>query len=122
MATVGQVEVTGNVSGGADGQRTFQQAWVITNGVDDTQTVSLVNGSVTVTVPTGTTAIAIMPPNLTSPAPNPAYTGTLTLKGITGDTGFQIANNGPSYFTVPNGFTSFVITATASGSLVVWSA
>src|SRR5581483_6089283 len=99
MAT-GNVTLAANTSGGPDGARSFGP-WTITTptAITETLPVALSVGANTIAVPAGATVMVVIPPNLTSPgvpAPNPAYGGTLTLKGITGDTGVPLSVKYPS--------------------------
>jgi len=113
--------VAGNTTGAPTGSRTFGPFTITaTSAVDQTLVVSLVNGANTVTVPSGATAAILAPPNATSPAPNPSYGGTLTLKGVTGDTGVAISNKWPTVIPFDSSTTTFVVNATATGTLEVW--
>lgn len=131
MAT-GNLQLVGNTSGGPDGSRTFGPFTTLAStAIDETLLVALTVGANTITVPAGTTACAIIPPNWSAPGvpqPNPAYAGTLTLKGVGGDTGVVISayavtkldwagsNQG-----TPAPPASFVINASAgSANLTVW--
>ena len=124
MTATGNVLLTANVTGGADGSWSLTPPAgqrVVGTAVAAETIVSLSVGANTVSVPTGSTNAIIVPPNAAFPQPNPSYSGTLTLKGVTGDTGVPISNTYLTYLpwdssTAP---TSFVITATATGSLVV---
>ena len=124
MTATGNVLLTANVTGGADG------SWSLTPpagqrsvsaAVAAETIVALTAGSSTISVPSGATNVIIVPPNAAFPQPNPTYGGTLTLKGVVGDTGVPISNTFLTYLpwdlaTAPS---SFVITATAIGTLVV---
>lgn len=127
MAT-GVVTLTGSTSGGADGARTFGPFSIqIAATVDETLPVALTNGATTVNVPSGATCMAILPPNMVAPgyvAPNPGYSGTLTLKGVSGDTGIPLSLKFPSLLswdaaTAP---ASVVIAATGTTTITVWFA
>lgn len=117
MATTGVINISGNMTGGASGQRTFSTSIPITAGVDATQVISLSSGANTVTVPTGATVCVIWGPNATNPQPNPASTVTLTLKGVTGDTGISLSAAYP--VVIPFGTTPASFVITASGSAIV---
>ena len=124
MTATGNVLLTANTTGGADG------SWSLTppagqrmvgTAVTAETIVTLSIGANTISVPTGATNAIIVPPNAAFPQPNPSYSGTLTLKGVTGDTGVPIS----SYFITAlefdttNSPTSIVITSTATGTLKV---
>lgn len=120
MAT-GNVTLSGNVSGGPDGARTFGPlAITASSAVTQETSVSLSVGANTVTVPSGATCAMIVPPNAATPVPNPVYGGTLTLKGVTGDTGVALSNKWPSLVSWDTPPGSIVITASATGTLIVW--
>jgi len=120
MAT-GNLTITANVSGGPDGGRTFGPISVTTNAaITEELTVSLVVGTNTITIPTGTTACVLYPPNASIPTPNPAFAGVLTLKGAAGDTGVVISGKWPTVLSWDSPPGSITITSTATGSLVAW--
>lgn len=119
MATVGQLTVRGSISGGQGPLEALGPNTQLFNAaIGVTQTVALVNGNVTVTVPAGTTLMYFAPPNATSPVPNPAYAGTITLKGVSGDTGIPLSNTYWTYiaFDTATAPSSLVFTATAAGT------
>lgn len=120
MATVGQLEVSANVSGGPSGARTFTSSIPITAGVDATQVVALSSGANTITPPTGATVCVIWGQNATVPAPNPASTVTLIVKGVTGDTGISISSTYPFVWPVGTLPATFVLTASGSATVEVW--
>lgn len=125
MAAVGNLTITGNVTGGLGGQRSLgPYVRNFSAGADVISSISLTNGNVTVNVPSGATSVVILPPNLASPAPNPGYSGTITLKGNVADTGVPVSVSQPTVVqwdtaTVPS---SFILTATASGTAEAWFA
>ena len=123
MAASGNITLAANVTGGLDGARSFGPV-NITSSAAITQTVSvaLIVGSTTVSIPTGATAVVFFPPNAANPLPNPTFGGTLTLKGVSGDTGIVISNKYPTEFAFDslNTSTSFVITSTATGTAIAW--
>ena len=95
MAT-GNVTIQGNQSGGPAGSLTFGPLTATTTAaVGSLQVVALTTGANTITIPSGTTTCIITPPNAVNPTPNPTYGGTLTLKGVSGDTGIAIGNKYP---------------------------
>lgn len=122
MATTGSITISGVVSGGPSGQRTFSNVIPITSGVDSSAVVTLSSGANTITPPTGATIAVIFGANATNPQPNPLSTATLTLKGVTGDTGISISATYPtvlSFGTLP---ATFVITASGSTTCEIFYA
>lgn len=82
------------------------------------QVVTLALGANTVTVPTGGTvpvACTILKPS--------GNTTSITLKGVTGDTGVRLHNTDPDTISIDPSVVSFVLTAGASlvGVRLVWS-
>lgn len=124
MIAAGNLTIQGTVSGGPDGGRTFGPASIVAGAaVASVQTYSLAIGANTITVPSGCTCVVIWPPNATAAGgvtPNPPYGGTLTLKGVSGDTGVAISNRWPTVLSWDTAPASFVINSTATGSLVCW--
>ena len=122
MAT-GSINLAAAVSGGPDGARTFGPLAITTNAAVTAETsVTLTAGSVTVAVPPGSTAVVLFPPNGINPTPNPAFGGTLSLRGVAGDTGIALSNKWPTVlpFDPVNLPASFVLTSTAAGTLTAW--
>jgi hypothetical protein len=79
---------------------------------------TLASGANTITVPTAGTvpaAVTIVPPS--------ANTTSLTLKGVTGDTGVRIHNTDPTVIALDSSVTTFCLTAGASitGVRFIWS-
>lgn len=124
MTTVAAVAISANVTGGPEG------SWSLTppagtrsvgTAVFSEQIITLSAAANTITLPANISAAFIIPPNNSFPQLNPAFGGTLTLKGVTGDTGVPIS----SYFITAlefdttNSPTSIVITSTATGTLKV---
>lgn len=101
MAVTGTLYLTGTLAGEPEGQSTISLSWSITAGVSDAL-VGLSSGANTVTVPTGTTLVIIVPPT--------SNTETITIKGVSGDSGVQISKTAPSIFAWQTGST-FVLTA-----------
>ena len=124
MSTVGTVGITDNVTGGSEGSWSLAPpAGVrsVSAAVYSEQVISLSMGANTITLPSSISAAFIIPPNSAYPQPNPAYSGTLTLKGVSGDTGVTISNTfiTPLQFDTSSSPSSIVITATATGTLKV---
>ena len=121
MAT-GNLILNANVTGGADGSWSLGPATrLMATAVGAETIVTLAVGPNTITVPAGATNAIIIPPNDAYPQPNPNWGGTLTLKGVTGDTGVPISSFFPTVlpFDATNTPSSFVLTATAIGTLQV---
>lgn len=80
--------------------------------------VTLASGANTITVPTGgTTPTAV---TIVKPAGN---TVSLTLKGVTGDTGIALHKTDPDTISIDSTVTTFVLTAGAQiiGVTLIWS-
>lgn len=124
MAT-GLITLTGNISGGPTGGETFGPLQILAaTAVIQVSTLTLsANTNTAVTVPTGATAVIIVPPNASYPggtAPNPAVSGTLTLKGVSGDTGVQINTTYPTELALASGVSSFYLNAASACTVIVW--
>src|SRR3972149_336879 len=79
---------------------------------------TLASGANTITIPTGgtvPTAVTIVPPT--------GNTNSITLKGVSGDTGITIHLTDPTTIALASSVTSFVLTAGAeiAGTRVFWS-
>lgn len=123
MATTGVVTTQGNLTGGTFGSQTFGPfSQTFTAGVGQEQSIALSAGANTITVPTGTTWVCIMGANAANPQPNPTYAGTITLRGVGGDTGIGISAKYPTTLafdaTVPAP-ASFVLNASTSTTVTV---
>lgn len=73
------------------------------------QIVTLASGLNTITIPTGgtvPTAVTILPPS--------GNTTSITLKGVTGDTGIALHLTDPTSLALASSVTTFVLTAGAS--------
>ena len=98
-----QLTISGNFSN-AIGQVGINFPIQVVNPVNQIQAISLASGLNTITIPTGTTFILVVLPtgNATS----------VTLKGVTGDTGIPIIPAGGAVlFTPAPADTTFVLTA-----------
>lgn len=104
MAATGTISVTGTVSGEPEGSSTIALSWTLTAAVSDAL-VGLSSGANTITVPTGTTLVIIIPPT--------TNTETITLKGVSGDTGRQISKTKPTILAWETG-SDFVLTTSAA--------
>lgn len=101
MAVTGVLYLTGTLAGEPEGSSTVALSWTITAGISDAL-VDLASGANTITVPSGTTVILVIPPT--------ANTQTITAKGLSADTGFQLSKTAPSVIAWQTG-SSFVLTA-----------
>lgn len=122
MATTGTITISGVLSGGSSGSRTFSNSIPITAGVDQSSVVSLSSGANTITPPTGATVAVIFGANATNPQPNPPSTATLLLKGVTGDTGISLSSAYPTVITFGTLPATFVITASAGTTCEIFYA
>lgn len=112
--SVGSLTISAAVSGGPVGSRSFGPLTIPLNAaVDATQVITVATNTV-VTVPSGSTVCVITGPNGVSPIPNPNYAGTITLKGIAGDTGVVISNRYPTVLEWDTAPASFVLNASVS--------
>ena len=121
MAAAGNLTIQANVTGGPDGARTFGPLTVTTNAaVTQTTTLTLSVGANTVTIPTGTSVVVLLPPNSTAYGTTATFGGTLTLKGVSGDTGSTMSIKNPTVLSFDTAPSSIVINSTAAGTLVAW--
>jgi hypothetical protein len=79
---------------------------------------TLSSGANTITVPTGgtvPTCVCIQPPT--------GNTTSITLKGVTGDTGVRIHNTDPTFVAIDTSVATFVLTCGSSitGVRLIWS-
>ena len=120
MAT-GNLNIAATIQGDAAGSWAFTSSYPVPTTVQGETIVTLTNGSTTVTVPSAASVAVIVPPNSAYPQPNPNWSGTLTLKGVSGDTGVPISTKYPTPISWDTATTpaSFVLTATAAGTCYV---
>lgn len=84
---VGKISVTGSISGLGSGSKIVGPVDVITTTpVAQTTSIILASGFNSIAVPTGSDAVMIVTPV--------GNTATVILKGVTGDTGIQMAKAG----------------------------
>lgn len=121
MAT-GSFTVQATVSGGPSGAQVYNSGSTVNAAQPEVQTVVLLSGNNTISLPTGTTFFIVVPPNAVVPQPNPAYGGVLTLKGVNADTGLVIDNKIPTGPIAASTSTSFVLNASVGCTVTVWSA
>lgn len=117
MASAARRRILITYSGEVDGEQQIDAA----DNADSPASVevkTLSSGLNTITVPTGgtvPTAVTIVPP-----ADN---TASITLKGVTGDTGVRIHDTDPTTIGLHSGVTTFVLTTGAiiTGIRLYWS-
>ena len=124
MAATGTLTLTGNVSNVSGNAQITLGPTTITAPTANayTATLSLTIGANTITLPTSMTFLAIVGPNGANPIPNPAISTTLTLKGVSGDTGIAISAKYPTTLTWDNvaSPSTIVINSTAVCSIQLW--
>lgn len=113
MAVTATRAVQLSLSGDVEGVNTLEAA---NNGSSpgQVQITALASGANTITKPTGAVAVTVVPPA--------ANIVTLTLKGVTGDTGVGLHLTDPTSIGLATGVTTFCLTA--SGTVTVrlfWS-
>lgn len=122
--STGNLYLSGSVTGGPDGARNFGPFTIqALTAVDQTTPVSLASGANTITIPAGTTSIVILPQNMVAPGynvPNPKSTATLTLKGVTGDTGVALSNTWPTVLSWDSPPANICITASNTATCSIW--
>ena len=109
------IQFTGDVTGTEIAQAAINQ---LSSG--QSQIIALVTGANTVTVP----AVALVyVPTAVTIIPDPLNVTTLTLKGVTGDTGVTIHPTDPTILAIASTVVSFVITVLAGPVNVrfIWS-
>lgn len=88
MTTSGFWRIYGSVTGYPSGTRAVDVEIDVGSAGIDNAFSQTINGFSAVTIPTGATAVLIIPPT--------ANTNTITLKGITGDTGVALSKTLPT--------------------------
>ncbi len=92
------------------GSRVIEALWTIGTPIVDVQAIRLASGDNTITWPDGATLCIAVPP--------PTETVTITLKGVGGDTGIEVAS--AEAFVISKGTpASFIINAGALG-VIAW--
>lgn len=110
MASAGVITVSGSITSLPQGAWTVGPFTITPNTSGNyVQTeITLASGNNTITVPSWTVFMAIVPPS--------SNTQTLTLKGITGDTGFQIAETVPTFLSFQASAAPSTLVITAGGA------
>lgn len=107
MAAIGNVTIALTVTGLPTGAKSSTFAYgPITGAVAEILDVALVTGANTVVVPTGATWMLIEPPA--------GNTVQLTLKGLSGDTGFALDLTRATLLPLPTGTASVLLNAASS--------
>jgi hypothetical protein len=117
MSATARRKITLTYSGDVDGEQELNAADNASSPAS-VEIKTLASGLNTITVPTGgtvPTAVTILPPgdNETS----------ITLKGVTGDTGVRIHNTDPTTIALHSGVATFVLTtgAVITGVRLYWT-
>lgn len=112
-AATGSVTIAANVSGLPAGSVSVGPLTVsLSNAVGEILPVTLASGANTITVPSGVTCVLVVPSSGTS------YGGTITWKGVSGDTGVAVSTINPTLVSVASTVASFVLTASTTGATV----
>lgn len=103
MAATASVTITGSVAGGPSGSKTMSIPVISSaTSTDALGVVALSSGFNSVTVPSNTTGVVIVPPA--------GNTQTITLKGVTGDTGIPLHVTNATLLTLPSSSTTLGVT------------
>lgn len=105
MAVTGSLYLTGTLAGEPEGTSSVSLSWTITAGASDAL-VGLSSGANTITVPTAATLVIVIPPT--------DNTATITVKGVSGDSGYQISSTKPTVLTQGSPGGALVLTASAA--------
>lgn len=92
------------LTGTPTGTKTISIPVVVASPLDDSTVITLASGANTITPPTGATVACIIPPA--------ANAQTITLKGVTGDTGVPLSLTQPTWLTLASA-AAFCLTAGA---------
>jgi hypothetical protein len=118
----GSVTITANVTGGNDGTWSLGPSGstrMLLNAIQAETVVTLAAGANTITVPSGATECIIIPFTNSGSTTNTAYSGTLTLKGASGDTGVTISSSNVTVIPWDTAPSTFVLTASAVGTISI---
>jgi len=127
MPSVATVSISANVSGGPEGTWSLAPPAGVRSipaAVYSEQVVTMSVGANTINLPAAISQAFIIPPNASFPQPNPTYAGTMTLKGVTGDTGTPMSTTAVYLmsFDPATSPSTIVITATAVGTIKITTA
>lgn len=112
MAVSGSWRIYGSVTGLPSGTRAIDVSITVGTGVDATNTYAAINGFQAFTVPTGATAVLIIPVA--------GNAQTLTLKGVTGDTGIALHITNPTVVALGSTPSIGLTTGGSTGFTIVW--
>lgn len=116
MAGTSTVTISGTLVGGNTGSDTFATKSITnTSAAEYTQQINLASGFNSITVPSGVTGAYMLPP--------PANTQTLTLKGVTGDTGIAISPTAPcviGFASSPPATIGITAGGTVNNFVIIW--
>ena len=110
MAITGTVRASGTLLGLAGGSKQLEIEWVIGTGIANIQSLTFATNT-TVTIPSGTTLLVIVPPT--------GNANALTLKGVAGDTGVAMHKTKPTIIALDSSPT-VVVNAGASTVCECW--
>lgn len=112
MSTSGSWRIYGSVTGLASGTRAVDVSITVgASGIDGTQAYT-VNGFQAFTVPSGAAAVLIIPDS--------ANAQTLTLKGVTGDTGIALSKTQPTVVALGTSPSIGITTGGSATFTIVW--
>lgn len=108
MAAAAVVAMNATLTGLPTGTKTVAIPVTVATPVDASQVFTTLSGANTITPPVGATAVCIIPPsgNVTS----------ITLKGVTGDTGVPLSLTNPTWLSLVASPGTFVLT---TGGIIV---
>ena len=115
MTVEANLQVNTQILGdGLNSNNSFASAANASSPAQD-QFLTLALGSNTVTVPSSAVSCTIVPPA--------GNTNSITLKGVTGDTGIRIHNTDPTSLAIHSSVSAFVLTAatTTTGVRLHWT-
>lgn len=118
---VGQFQISGLVQGSPNPQLVLPPYYIPSaTSNPEIIPVTLANGdnSITVTKATTNGICILVPPNYAWPTPSVAFAGVLTIKGVSGDTGYVISNTWPTTIALaPTSSTTLHLNSTATGTM-----
>lgn len=124
MAASGVLTISGNISGTPTGAINLGPLTITSgNAIGEVLVQTLSVGPTTITIPTGTTAIILQGANAQTPAPNPTFSGKLTVGGVGDTVRIPIAASVPTVLAFDAGNpapASLVINTTVATSVTLW--
>jgi hypothetical protein len=112
VATSGSWRIYGSVTGLPSGTKSVDLTVTAGASAPDETDQLTINGFQALTVPTGATAVLIIPPS--------ANANAITLKGVTGDTGVLISKTQPTLVTLGTSPSIGLLTAASTVINLVW--